>query len=112
MATRLSSTVLWMVVLAASVGTFALRLSFIHLFGRLDDIPPRVERPLRFVPAAVLAALTVPGVVAPEGTLALSVGNARLYAGLLAAVVAWRTENMVATIAVGLVGVWLFGSVV
>lgn len=102
----LGDGLVWAVVLAASVGTFAIRLSFIALFGRLNEIPPRVERALRFVPAAVLTALVVPRLVYLDGSLALGVENTRLLAGVLAGVVAWRTENMTATIAVGMAALW------
>ena len=53
--TDLGPTALWLVIFAAGLGTYALRVSFVALFGRLDDVPPNVERALRFVPAAVHA---------------------------------------------------------
>lgn len=93
---------LWLVVLAAAAGTYALRVSFIALFGRLDDVPPRVERVLSYVPPAVLAALVLPELVLSDGALAVSLGNDRLLAGAIAAGVAWRTEDMLATVAVGM----------
>lgn len=93
---------LWFVVLAAAAGTYALRVSFIALFGRLDGVPPRVERVLSYVPPAVLAALVLPELVLSDGALAVSFGNDRLLAGAIAAVVAWRTEDMLATVAVGM----------
>jgi branched-subunit amino acid transport protein len=102
----LSDPVIWLVVLAASLGTFAIRLSFLALFGRLGEVPSGVERALRFVPAAVLTAIVVPRLVVPDGTLALGVGNERLLAGLVAAAVAWRTESMLWTIVVGMAALW------
>lgn len=104
--TNLGDGLVWAIVLAASVGTFALRFSFIALFGRLNEIPPRVERALRYVPAAVLTALVVPRLVYLDGSLVFGLENARLVAGSLAGVVAWRTESMTATIAVGMVALW------
>lgn len=106
--TSLSSGLIWGVILVAGLGTFAIRLSFIHLFGKLDDVPLLVERALRLVPAAVLAALVTPGLVSLDGSLALGPGNERLLAGLVAAAVAWRTESVLATISVGMVALWLF----
>ncbi|MFB6271136.1 MAG: AzlD domain-containing protein [Halobacterium sp.] len=93
---------LWLVVLGAALGTYALRVSFVALFGRMDDVPPRVERTLSLVPPAVLAALVLPALVLDGGTLAVNFGNDRLFAGLAAAVVAWRTEDMFATIGAGM----------
>lgn len=101
-----SPTTVWIAILGGAIGSFGLRLSFIALFGRIDSIPPRVELVLRFVPAAVLAALVVPALVAHGGTLDLSPDNHRLLAGGVAAVVAWHTEDMLATIAVGMGTLW------
>jgi branched-subunit amino acid transport protein len=104
-----STGVLWLVVLAGGVGTFALKASFVVVVGRVDDIPPRVERALEFVPAAVLAALVLPAVIAvePTGTALPAVGySPKLPAAVLAAVVAWKTKNVPATIAVGMIALW------
>jgi len=93
---------LWLVVLAAAVGTYALRVSFVTLFGRVDDVPSRVKRTLAFVPPAVLAALVLPELVLYGDGLSVSLGNDRLVAGLVAAGVAWKTEDMLATVVVGM----------
>lgn len=101
-----SSTFIWSVIVAAAVGSFLLRLSFIGLFGYVDEVPPLLERALRYVPAAVLSALVLPGLVLVDGSLALSPSNERLIAGAFAAVVAWRTESMLATIGGGMGVLW------
>lgn len=102
----ITTETVWLVIVAGALGTFGLRVSFIAIFGRIDSVPPRVDLLLRYVPAAVLAALVVPPLLAPAGDLSLSLGNDRLLAGSLAAVVAWRTENMLATIGVGMGALW------
>lgn len=102
----LSATTVWLAIVAAAVGTYLLRVSFIAVFGRIESVPPRVEYVLGFVPAAVLAALVLPPILAPDGSVALTLGNDRLLAGSVAAVVAWYTENMLAVIAVGMGVLW------
>ncbi len=92
---------LWLVFIAAGLITYGIRLSFILLMDRME-IPLVVQRGLRFVPPAVLTAIIFPELFVQEGTLNLSPANARLLAGLLAAWVAWRTKNIVLTIAVGM----------
>lgn len=108
MTTEYAPATIWFVIVAAGAGTLALRLSFILLFGRIDTVPPRVIGVLRYVPAAVLAALVVPAIVtvAADPTLGLRYDPAKVVAGSLAAVVAWRTENVLATIGVGMVALW------
>jgi branched-subunit amino acid transport protein len=62
-----------------------------------------VQRALRFVPAAVLSAIIFPELLVWDGTLFLSPANPRLIAGILAALIAWRTKNVLFTIGVGMV---------
>lgn len=100
----------WLTMLAVGVLTYGTRLSFIYLFGR-RQIPGRVKRGLRFVPPAVLTALIFPELFLPEGALDVSLGNERLLAGLIAALVAWRTGNVVATIITGLVALLLIQAI-
>ena len=97
----MSTPGVWAAILVVGVGTFLIRFSFLFLFEYVSAVPEGVERALEFVPAAVLAALVVPAVVVVDGTPALSLGNDRLLAAGLAVVVAWRTESVLATIAVG-----------
>jgi branched-subunit amino acid transport protein len=107
MAIELSALELWGVVLLILAGTLAARLSFVVLFGRLSGVPRWLERLLTLVPPAALAALVVPSFVVADGGLALSAGNERLLAGALAALVAWRTENLLATVAAGMAVLWV-----
>lgn len=96
----------WPVIGGAAVITYLLRLSFVILLDKFT-MPPVVERSLRFVPAAVITAIVVPALVFREGQLDLSMGNERLLAGLLAAVVAYYSRNILVTIAAGMVALWL-----
>jgi branched-subunit amino acid transport protein len=102
----------WAAIVAVGVATFGIRLSFIYLFGHIETVPPRATQALRYVPAAVLAALVVPAVVSIEPTVAATVTSDRLLAGVVAALVAWYTEDVTATIVVGLVALWLVRFVV
>ncbi|MFZ5821264.1 MAG: AzlD domain-containing protein [Chloroflexota bacterium] len=95
----------WLLFGALAVGTFALRLSFIYLFGKVD-MPGWLRRALRFVPASVLAALVFPALTYPNGAFDLSLGNLRLLAGLGGALVAWKTKNVLWTLVGGMVLLW------
>jgi len=97
----------WALVFAIGVPTFLLRYSFIGLFGRFEAIPAWIERALAFVPAAVFAALVVPDIVVLQPTPLATLGQDRLLAGAVAAVVAYRTENVLATVVAGMVALWV-----
>lgn len=100
------SVVLWLTIVAIGILTFAIRLSFIALSGTLH-LPVAIERALQFVPVAALTAIIVPELVLPGGNLDLSLGNARLIAGIVAILVAWRTRNALLTILAGMLTLWL-----
>jgi branched-subunit amino acid transport protein len=92
---------IWPTIFVVGVFTFAIRLSFILLFGRIE-IPPELRRALRYVPPAVLTAIIFPELLLPSGALYLSPGNERLLAGIIAGFVAWRTGNVVITLVSGM----------
>ncbi len=91
----------WLVMIAIGVLTFATRISFIVILDRWQT-PDIIRRALRFVPVSVLTAIFVPEVLIPGGTVDISLNNARLFAGLIAMLVAWKTRNIVWTIVAGM----------
>lgn len=113
MTTGYGSTTVWLVFLAAGVGTYALRGAFIFLLGAVDEVPATVHGVLRYVPPAVLAALVVPAVVSLslDPSLGVAFELEKVIAASAAAVVAWRTESVLGTIGVGMVVFWGLGSV-
>ncbi len=70
-------------------------------------MPDVFRRGLRFVPVATLTALVVPALVFQGGQLNLSPGNERLLAGGLAVLVAYFSKNVLLTISVGMLALWL-----
>jgi branched-subunit amino acid transport protein len=96
----------WTVVAIIGLGTFLFRLSGIQLLGNAT-MPEPLMRALRYVPAAVIAAIVVPAIVhgGPDGGLHLH--NPRLLAGLVAAVVAWTTRSVLLTLGIGMGALWL-----
>ena len=92
---------LWLTMALAGLLTYALRLSFIVLLGRFA-VPEWFRRALRFVPAAVLSAIIVPGLFDRAGVMDFSVRNPQIWAGILAIAVAWRTRSVLLTLAVGM----------
>jgi branched-subunit amino acid transport protein len=96
----------WLIILAMGIVTYAIRLSLIGVLEKLT-LPPIVTRGLRFVPPAVLSAIILPEVLQPAGRIDVSLANPRLLAGIVAALVAWRTRNIVATVLAGLAVVWI-----
>ena len=99
----------WVAIVLAGIGTYAMRASFLVFAHRLADVPPLVQRLLRQIPAAALAAIVIPALVRPHDQLDL--WQPRLYAGILAAAVAWRTRNIAATLVVGIGMVMLIEAV-
>lgn len=93
MTTGYGPVAVWAVILAVGAATFAVRLSFIHPFGRVESVPPGAERALNYVPA---------GAATPA-----ALADPRLVGGAAAALAAWRTESAAWTLAAGMVGLHL-----
>jgi branched-subunit amino acid transport protein len=106
----MSTSTLWLTVVGAGVVTFVLRLSFIALLGRVE-VPAFLEKALRFVPAAVLTAVVIPLLLYQNGVPEISLGNERLLAGLVAAVICWRTRNVPLTLVGGMATLWTLQTV-
>jgi branched chain amino acid efflux pump len=90
----------WATILLAGAGTYAMRASFIAAADRLVDVPPWAQRILRQIPPAALASIVLPALLRPEGELDLT--HPRFIAGMVAGLVAWRTNSVVATLVVGM----------
>jgi branched-subunit amino acid transport protein len=95
---------MWTVVILAGIATFSMRFVFIALFDRIAA-PPVLERGLKYVAPAVLAAITVPALVAP-GQIWDPV-NPFLPAAVIGGLAAWRTKSIGAAIAFGLPALWI-----
>ena len=102
----MTAAYLWTIIIGGLLVTYLIRLSFILLIPR-DRFPERFRRGLRFVPPAVLSALITPELLRPGGVWDLSLGNERLFAGLIAIIVAWQTKNTWLTILSGMVALWI-----
>jgi branched-subunit amino acid transport protein len=107
----MSASAIWLTVVIAGLGTFAIRLSFLALIRETTRIPDVAMKALRLIPSAVLAALVLPAILRPGGPWDLSIDNFRLIAGAAAWIVAWRTRNVLATITVGMAVLWTLEAV-
>jgi len=92
-------TALAIVVIGA--GTYAMRLSFIGFLGD-RRVPSYIERPLRYVAPAAMAALAFQPTLVRQGEIAITPGNLRIWALLVAFVIAWRTKSVALVIVGGL----------
>jgi branched-subunit amino acid transport protein len=95
----------WPYMLGAIAGLTAVtvitRSSFFVLPARIQ-LPPWLERALRYAPACALAAIIAPGVLAHDQHVTISWGNQQLWALLAATAVFARTRNMLAMMVVGM----------
>jgi len=98
---------IWLILILGGLLTFSIRLSFIFLLERVA-VPGWFKPSLRFVPAAVLSAIILPEISAPNGLLDISWRNPQLLSGIVAVLVAWRTKNVLLTIIVGIAALLIF----
>jgi branched-subunit amino acid transport protein len=107
----MSATQQALLVIGMAAVTFLVRWPVLALVSRIA-LPQPVLDAMKFIPPAVLTAIIVPAMLTPAGRLDLSYTNAYLMAGVAAALVAWRTRNLLLTIVLGmalfLVWNWIF----
>jgi len=92
-------------VLVVGVLTYAMRAGLILTLADAE-LPDWLLRMLRYVAPAVLAALTVSLIADPEASnRGITLPE---VAGLAVAIpVAWKTKNLIATLAIGMSTFWL-----
>lgn len=66
------------------------------------SLPPLAAAWLRYVPPAVLAAMLLPSIVAPEGVVDLHWRNLYLMAAVPTLLVAWKTRSMFGAVLTGM----------
>ncbi len=82
--------------------TFAVRYPVLALVGKIE-LPRRVFEALRYVAPSVLAAIIVPAVLLPDNqSIHDAASGVPLAATLVAALVMWRSKNLLITIVVGM----------
>lgn len=107
----MNNTALAITILGMGLITYAIRLSF-FLLPADTHLPPWLLRALHYVPTAVLSAIILPEMILVDGAPELAITNARLLAGLVAALVAWRTRNVLLTVVVGMLTLWLLQALI
>ncbi len=99
---------LWLIFILIGIAAFLIRISFIALIGRRQFLQ-WLRRALRFVPAAVFAALVVPELFYRSGVF--TPASPQLIAGLVAIAIAWRTRSVLLTIISGVGVLWALNTV-
>ncbi|MFL5800433.1 MAG: AzlD domain-containing protein [Roseiflexaceae bacterium] len=97
--------IIWLTILGMALATYATRA--VALLALRGEVAPWLRRWLGYVPVAVFTALVLPPLLlAPSAPPTLMFGPA-LPAGVVGALVAWRTGNVLLTIGAGLATFWL-----
>lgn len=93
-------------VIGMALVTFGVRYPILALVSRFT-LAPSILAALKYIPPAILAAIIVPAILAPKGGgLDISLTNAYLVGGVIAALLAWRTRNLLTTIVLGMILFW------
>lgn len=96
----------WLNILFLSLGTLAIRASIIAVSSRVY-ISARVRTLFSFIPAAVLPAFVAPAVFFHQGEVAWLLNKERLFILAFATAVCYFTRSTLATIAFGLIALFL-----
>jgi len=90
------------IIVGMALVTFFTRFGTLALF-RFTGVPTWLNRWLKYVPVAILTSLIVPTLLLPKGYLDISLNNHYLIAGIVAAIVAYKSRNIIATMGLGMI---------
>lgn len=96
----------WLIFGSLAAGTFAIRISIIAVSARVR-ISNRTKEIFSFIPASILPAFMAPAVFYHEGHAEWLWGKERLIILMGACVLCYFTRSTLATIAFGLVALYL-----
>jgi len=96
-----SGLTIWIIIVGLTCVTVVTRSAFLVL-GERFKLPERVQHGLRYAPACALVGLIAPELALANGSLALSLANPKLVAGLATGAIMLGTRSMVAAMAVGM----------
>ncbi|HMA35511.1 MAG TPA: AzlD domain-containing protein [Chloroflexia bacterium] len=100
-------------ILGMAFITLAVRYPALALLGKIAP-PAGLLRALNYVPPAVLTAIIVPAILFKQDRLTIDPRNDYLVAGILAAIVAARSKNLLLTIVIGMLALlawrWLLAT--
>lgn len=99
----------WINVLLLGIGTLAIRGSIIAISGKVK-ISNRLKELFTFIPAAILPAFVAPAVFFHQGAVTWMAGKERVVVLVLATILCAITRSTLATIAFGLVALYLFSN--
>jgi branched-subunit amino acid transport protein len=102
----IDSNYFWLNIFFLTVGTLAIRASFILLSSRVKISDSHKEL-FTYIPAAVLPALVAPMVFFHEGSVNWLFAKERTFILLAAIGVSYLTRNMLATLGFGLAALYL-----
>ncbi|TLD46748.1 MAG: hypothetical protein FAZ92_00982 [Accumulibacter sp.] len=92
-------------IIGIGVITFLLRFAPLALLARLE-LAGWLRQALRYVPAAVMAAIIAPPLFFAVGAPNIVPDLPRMAAAALAALIAWRTRNTLSTVVLGMLALW------
>jgi branched-subunit amino acid transport protein len=91
----------WMMIGGMAGVTFGIRYFLFALADRIR-LAPWIEASLKFIPPAVVTAITLPAVLLPKGDWQVSFSNPYLVSAFVTTAAGILTRNLLATITVGL----------
>ena len=91
----------WSLIILCGIITFLMR--FIPLSGIISrELSPSTKNSFKYIPLAVLTPIIVNDLSIVENNNLFLIENYKLYAGIIAIIVAFITNNILATISFGM----------
>ena len=101
----------WTLIILCGIITFLMR--FIPLSGMFSrELSPSTKNSFKYIPLAVLTPIIVNDLSIVENNNLFLIENYKLYAGIIAIIVAFITNNILATISLGMASYLLMSNLI
>lgn len=101
----MADTMIWIILIVSTIGTFLLRCSFLWLDGKVQFSEAAAEW-LKLIPTTAIAALIVPALLSPSASGEVSSYIPKLLASTIAMVIMWKTRSATLTLVLGMATLW------
>ena len=95
----------WLSIIVAGILTYFTRMTMITLVNR-DMLGDKIKAVLEYVPSAVFPAIIFPAIFINDYGLFVEINDPKIFAAIVAVIVGYFSNNIIATISSGLVSYW------
>lgn len=102
----------WLLVISVGISTFTIRISFIEMHSLFEKVLENSRDIFALLPPSILAALSIPKIIYSGYSGEIKLDIMQISAGMIAAIIAYYTRSIIATLVSGMISLWLIRNII